>query len=786
MALMYYVGNNGQTGYELYAVNESGVSTLIKDFRTGTTDTLSFGGGAFASVGGVMYMTAIGAGANAGTFNLYSVSGSTVTRLTSFSDPNGIVSGTGATGVFSFGGQAYFLSHYDGLTYDLWRASGSGVTKVGPLVDGVTIYYPANFTELGGSLYFTASVSGHGTQLFRVGSSAHGAQVAAPTGFSFGYSHDLVKFGNALYFTAQTTATGQELYKVGPTGSVALAKEFTAGTTSTDIGLGDVSKSVFNGEYYFTAGGPAGLELWKIKADGSIVLAKDINPGAADSNAWPNFAIVNGQAFFTATDAAHGNEVWKVQANGSVVLAADINPGAASSQSYLAYGTAFNGGYYYWGTSAAKGTELYKISAAGAISLVADINVGAGGSFPQGGSTATGIVYNNNYYFAASTAATGDALYKMDAADHVTLVRNFVAGASEATYGSDNISSFQVFAGKLFFTAFTIAGGVEMYSIGSTGAITQVTNNPGTASGVIPGNFFVFPPAPVGPQPTAGNDTLTGTAGPDTIDGLAGNDSISGLAGNDTLIGGLGNDRLDGGAGLDTLRGGAGNDIYIVDNTGDVISEASGSGVDTVYSSVSLSLTAGARVIGVFENLLLTGTATISGFGNDQANLIIGNGVNNVLNGLVGNDTLKGMVGNDTLLGSVGNDSLDGGVGNDILNGGAGHDVLIGGDGADTFRFADALTNPADAIIDFVVGKDTIELDKAVMPALGAVAASLDPNLFYKSAAGVAHDPTDRIIYDIDDGRIYYDANGNAAGGVTLIATIGKNLALTAADFAVI
>ena len=46
--------------------------------------------------------------------------------------------------------------------------------------------------------------------------------------------------------------------------------------------------------------------------------------------------------------------------------------------------------------------------------------------------------------------------------------------------------------------------------------------------------------------------------------------------------GGAGNDTLDGGAGADTMIGGAGNDTYVVDNAGDVVTEKSGEGTDTI------------------------------------------------------------------------------------------------------------------------------------------------------------------------------------------------------------
>jgi len=61
------------------------------------------------------------------------------------------------------------------------------------------------------------------------------------------------------------------------------------------------------------------------------------------------------------------------------------------------------------------------------------------------------------------------------------------------------------------------------------------------------------------------NLTFTGT----------GNFAGTGNGLTNSITGGAGDDHLDGGAGADTLVGGAGDDTYVIDNTGDVITEAS-------------------------------------------------------------------------------------------------------------------------------------------------------------------------------------------------------------------
>lgn len=84
------------------------------------------------------------------------------------------------------------------------------------------------------------------------------------------------------------------------------------------------------------------------------------------------------------------------------------------------------------------------------------------------------------------------------------------------------------------------------------------------------------------------------------------------------INGNAGNNLIDGLSGADTMAGGAGHDIYVVDNAGDRIIEQPGAGIDLVRSSVTHALAANV------ENLVLTGTAAINGFGNALANRIEG------------------------------------------------------------------------------------------------------------------------------------------------------------------
>jgi Ca2+-binding RTX toxin-like protein len=276
----------------------------------------------------------------------------------------------------------------------------------------------------------------------------------------------------------------------------------------------------------------------------------------------------------------------------------------------------------------------------------------------------------------------------------------------------------------------------------------------------------------------AGNDTIIGSAGKDLLQGGAGADKLSGGAGDDTYTiddtdkiaealsasKGGGNDSvnyegtigytlganlenlglsgsagaafatgngldnqitgnadantLDGRAGADILTGGGGDDIYVVDNALDIVNEfnISGTGIDTVRSSVDFDLTPGPTTLGDVENLVLLGKA-VTGTGNNLDNKITGNAGKNSLNGGAGNDTLDGGAGADSLQGGGGNDTLDGGAGNDTLDGGEDGDVYMIDSKLDTI--IDTGTSGVDLIL-----TSKISLDISALPAIENVQLS--------------------------------------------------------------
>jgi VCBS repeat-containing protein len=223
---------------------------------------------------------------------------------------------------------------------------------------------------------------------------------------------------------------------------------------------------------------------------------------------------------------------------------------------------------------------------------------------------------------------------------------------------------------------------------------------------------------------------------------------------NNTITGNTGNNVLDGGMGIDTMRGGAGDDTYIVDNTADSLSETGGGGVDTVMASVS-------RTLGIdFENLTLTGSNAVNGYGSALSNVIIGNSGNNILSGGAGNDTLTGGLGNDT------------------LTGGADQDYLV-------FDSEPGIGN-IDTVVGFVSGVDKLVLENSVFVGLGSPGALDESMLLIGAGLTEAEDAGDRLIYNTVNGALFYDVDGLNGAAALQIATLTGAPTITYTDFLIL
>ena len=142
-----------------------------------------------------------------------------------------------------------------------------------------------------------------------------------------------------------------------------------------------------------------------------------------------------------------------------------------------------------------------------------------------------------------------------------------------------------------------------------------------------------------------------------------------------------------------------------------------------------------------------------------------------VVNGTAAGETLNGTGKADLISGLGGGDTLIAGGGADTISGGAGADIISGGAGADKFVYAE---NPSgDTIQDFGAG-DLVLLENSIFTALGAGAlAAGNVQMATQSQLSSTSGDADAFIkFGTNTGYLYYDADGNGAGAMKLIARI--------------
>lgn len=206
------------------------------------------------------------------------------------------------------------------------------------------------------------------------------------------------------------------------------------------------------------------------------------------------------------------------------------------------------------------------------------------------------------------------------------------------------------------------------------------------------------------------------------------------------------------------IDGGQGNDIFVPGLDEEII--VGGNGVDTLDFG---------NAGGAVQVFLSDGRGTKTAEGDAYYGIEVVQGSRHY------NDTLEADLGGTTLFGRGGNDTLLGERGNDRLIGGSGRDLLTGGVGHDAFEFR-GVGEAEDRISDFssatTGNNDRIQVSCSGFGAGLSLADNLADRLVFRSTDNFAQTAEHRFIYERDDSRLWFDADGNGAEAAILLADL--------------
>jgi ELWxxDGT repeat protein len=340
---LYFVGNDGTTGDELWRSNGTAAGTvLVQDLATGATSSLI---NKLTALGDRVYFEASASGApdDKQFFR---------TKDPSVPDPQGInieaVPGTvvgnikfTANSLTALNNRLYFSSRGNDGDNELWSVDNTMASAVKTNLNSGNPSDPSDFFFADGKLYGVAKITSDPNEtptLVQMSPTV----AAIPSGAGLTSPSNFVVNGNIVYFTARD-GDGNEVRKLDTNGNT-ISRVFDS-NPGPDSGDPSNLVVVDNNLYFFASNGTE-TKLWK-STNGSGATALNITettPGGAiggslfDAPDQVDLVAIGTKLYFVATDTSSsgkGRELWEYDTLSDKFKMFDINTSGSSDPKKL-------------------------------------------------------------------------------------------------------------------------------------------------------------------------------------------------------------------------------------------------------------------------------------------------------------------------------------------------------------------------------------------------------------------------------------------------------------------
>ena len=432
---IYFCGNDGNTGFELWAHDTvSGLTWQVADINSGTG---SSGPGRFLSilVHDTIYFSA-NDGNNGDEIWAHDTSNGSTWQVTTDLFVNTSNSGLSTYVVYheaSLIGDTILFAANGGSGDELWAHDTSNgstwqVADINPDSSNSVGSMPGAYLwiPVGDTLYFSAWDGNAGHELWAHdtsnGSNWRVNVLNSSLSQSVGYGGEIL-VGDTIYYSGGTQGRSLLAYDTSNE-SVWLVKEFNSNYrvgTNDMIHLGDT--------IFFDAGASSyyGTELWAHNtSNGSTWVLTNFslsNPISGSS-----MQIIGDSIYFVGSDGNTGYELWEYDTlNGSTSLVADINSGVGSSDLGLGLFPPVGNTLYFNADDGSNGSELWAHDTVSGLTWqVADINPDSYWQANGWGASSTSskpgaylsVIVGDTLYFSAYDGSSGNELWALGGVIH--------------------------------------------------------------------------------------------------------------------------------------------------------------------------------------------------------------------------------------------------------------------------------------------------------------------------------------------------------------------------------
>ena len=502
--ILYFAGSNPSTGQELWRTDGTVEGTrLVKDLTPGsgsseTADMFALDNQLYFSNRGDLYVSD---GTEAGTKRVADVVPDGNDNVFSFTRVNSLL---------------YFTAGNSSVDYGLYKTDGETVTPIaslprGSIFDlelvGTNLFFNYNNTlwkldttddtpalvadidafrlkEFNGSLIFV-----EGFSLWTSDGTARGTREIEQVS----YPHNFYNYQGILYFAAGSSGSidGVELWRSdGTAGGTFLLKDIDPNFDY--FGQGDSSYpgnfTNFNGQLVFTTQSTTS-GLWT--TDGTAAGTVPIVTGVVDA------PRVSGDRLWVvrSLEVAPNKQVIQYISGASRPVVVDP-PGVDQGSSVPGPLVELNGKYYLFADNGVVGRELFRLNADNSLTLVKDVMPGPASSFVHQFTKANGLLY----FTVRNPLRTND--YDFYRSDGTT------AGTFLLSAGTAVASPMVTLGNQVFFAGDDRFTGVELWKTDGSVAGTVLVKDisPGVRFGYVPYSSYVF-------DLTVSNGTLYFAAG---------------------------------------------------------------------------------------------------------------------------------------------------------------------------------------------------------------------------------------------------------------------------------